>query len=109
VRGVGDEPAQALLGLPALGEGTLDPLEHGVQGEPEPSDLGPRVGGLDPAREVAGGDRAGRLAHPLERPQPQVDEPPGERAEPTSTTSVTTTSMDEPTEVSVTSVADKQR
>ena len=60
VRGVGEELAQALLAGLALGERLLEALEHRVQREAEPADLGARRRRADAAREVAGGDLARR-------------------------------------------------
>ena len=56
--------------------------QHGVQGKPEAAHLGARVGALDAAREVAGGDGAGGGRHVVERAQLAAHDPPGERAEP---------------------------
>ena len=76
VRRVGDEPAQPRLRRGALRERDFDLAEHRVEREAEPADLGSFVGGLDAPGEVAGGDRAGGVAHLLERPQPEAHDPP---------------------------------
>ena len=80
VRGVADEPPQALLRGAALVERRLDLGQHRVERGAELADLGVVVGGLHPARQVAGRDRAGGLAHRLERPQPDLHEHECERA-----------------------------
>ena len=49
VRRIRDERPEPLLGPASLIERRLDLREHRVQREAEPSDLGPLVGGLDPA------------------------------------------------------------
>ena len=59
----------------------FDLAEHRVEREAEPADLGALVGGFDPARQVAGRDRAGGLAHLLERTQPELHDPPREQRE----------------------------
>ena len=67
VRGVGDEAAQAVLAGLALGEGLLEPVEHRVERDAQPADLGARVGRLDAVGEVAAGDRARGVAHAVQR------------------------------------------
>ena len=71
-----EEAAQALLGRRALREGRLDLPEHAVEREPEAADLGALRGGLDAPGEVAGGDRARRPPHPLQRREAEPDQPP---------------------------------
>ena len=86
VRGVGDELAQVLLGLPQAGlrghpgrEGSLNPLEHDVERAGQAADLGRLVRAGDALVEVAGGDGVGRALHVLERPQAEPDQPPARR------------------------------
>ena len=81
VRRIGEEAAQPVLGLPLPGERALQPVEHRVQREPQPPHLGARVGGLDALGEVAAGDRAGRMAHAVEREQAHAHNGPGDAAE----------------------------
>ena len=80
VRGVADEPPQALLRGAALVERRFDLGQHRVERGAELADLSVVVGGLHPARQVPGRDRAGGLAHRLERPQPDLHEHECERA-----------------------------
>ena len=47
--------------------------------EPEPADLGPLLGPLDPAREVARRDRRRGVADGVQRPEPEPHEPQAER------------------------------
>ena len=79
MRGVGDEPAQPLLRRFALGECRLDLAQHDVQGNPQAADLGPWRGWLDAPAVIAGRDLAGGGAHPLQRPQADVDDQPREK------------------------------
>jgi hypothetical protein len=81
VRGVGDEAAQAVLAGFALAEGPLEAVEHRVERDAQPADLGPRVGRLDAVGEVAAGDRAGRVAHAIERQQADAHDRPRDEAE----------------------------
>ena len=81
VRRVGDETAEPLLGGLPRGHLRLDLVQHPVQREPEPSDLGALVGALDAAREVAGGDCGRGLLDRPQRPQPEPDRPEPERRE----------------------------
>jgi hypothetical protein len=81
VRRVGDELAQAVLALLALGERTLEAVEHRVERDPEAPDLGAGVGGLDAVRQVAAGDRAGGVAHAVEREQADAHDRPRREAE----------------------------
>ena len=81
VRGVGDEAAQPLLARLARGERVLEPVEHAVQREPEPADLGARVGRLDAVGEVAAGDRRGGVAHAVEREQADAHDDEREAAD----------------------------
>ena len=69
VRGVGDERAQPVLGRLAAGERLLEPVEHPVERDPEPADLGAAVGRLDAVGEVAARDPPGGVAHAVEREQ----------------------------------------
>ena len=57
---VGQELAQAQLGRVPLGEGGLDVVEHGVEGQAELADLARAAGRRHPLRQVAGGDGPGR-------------------------------------------------
>ena len=68
MRGVGDEAAEPPVGF-------LDPSEHRVEGEAQPSDLGSALGPLDAPREVAGRDRIGGLPDRSERSQAETDDP----------------------------------
>ena len=77
VRGVGEELAQAVLARLARGERPLEAVEHRVERDAEAADLGARVGRLDAVRQVAAGDRAGRVAHAVEREQPDAHDDPG--------------------------------
>ena len=86
VRGVGEEAAQPVLARLALGERLLEAVEHRVQREPEAADLGARVGRLDAVREVAAGDRAGGVAHAVERQQADAHDDPRERRRAASST-----------------------
>ncbi len=81
VRGVGDELAQPLLRRHALGKGLFDLRQHAVERPAEPPDLGAAVVGYDPLRKVAAGDRVGRCAHPLERPQLEARQPQSRSAD----------------------------
>ena len=78
---VRQESAEAVLGGLPLGERLLDLGEHGVQGQPEPSDLGPWVLVRDPARQFARGDRAGRGSDLLERPKLSANQPQRDQSE----------------------------
>ena len=81
VRGVREEAAQALLAGAALGERLLQAREHRVERQAEAADLRARLGVVDAARQVAGGDRAGRRADRVQRAQPDAHDPPGAAAE----------------------------
>ena len=59
-------PFQALVGGLEVAVGHLQPLHHAVEGAGELADLVPRDG-VDPLREVAPGDLAGRLGDPPQR------------------------------------------
>ena len=56
-------------------------LSIALSDEPQPPDLRLRRRGADAVRHVAPGDRPGRAAHPLERPQPDPDDEPRADAE----------------------------
>jgi hypothetical protein len=75
VGGVGDEAAQPRLRRPALGERRLDLAEHGVQGQPQPADLGGRLGRAHAPRQVAGGDRPGGGGDAVQGAQAHPHEP----------------------------------
>ena len=79
VRGVGDEASELPLRRRLRAERLFDPAEHRVQGEPETADLGALLCPLDPSREVAGGDRRGRLPDRVEGLETETDEPQAER------------------------------
>jgi hypothetical protein len=84
VGGVGGEPAEARLGRLPLPERLLDLAQHRVERQPEPAGLGPVVAGVDPPREVAGGDLVGGRRHGHERPDAEAQHPPqhgGQRGE----------------------------
>ena len=81
VRRVRGELSEPRLGGLTLRERPLDLSEHAVQGQAEATDLGLLGRRFDPLRQVAGRDLVGRVAHALEWPQPESDEPPSERAE----------------------------
>ena len=53
--------------------------EHRVERDPETTDLGIRLGPLDPLREIAGGDRRCGAADRNERLQPEPHDPEPER------------------------------
>ena len=53
----------------AVGERALQPVEHPVQRQSEPADLGARIGGLDAVRQVSPGDRGRGMAHAIQREQ----------------------------------------
>ena len=93
MRSVGQEAPQAVLARLPLGEGALQPVEHRVERDPEPADLGARVDGLDAVREIAAGDRAGRVADPVERQQTDPYDRPGDEASATSTPRMTSDSI----------------
>jgi hypothetical protein len=78
VRGVCDESAQSGLGGPSFLEGGFDLGQHLVQGQAQPTHLGPVIGRLDPAAEVARRDRARRGTDLFQRPEPSADQPVGE-------------------------------
>jgi hypothetical protein len=69
VGGVSQEATQPVLGRRPLGEGDLDLVEHGVEGQSQLADLGALGHRLDPLGEVAVGDGTGGLGHRLERAQ----------------------------------------
>ena len=75
VGGVGDEPAQAVLGRVALTEGRLDLAEHGVEGDPEAAHLGTRIGLGHPTGQVARGDVLGGLLDVVEGAQAEAHHP----------------------------------
>ena len=82
VRGVGEEAAQAVLARLLPGERVLEPVEHRVEREPQPADLGARVGGLD----AAGRGRRRRSRRPCgpmrsSGQQAEADDRPGDAAE----------------------------
>jgi hypothetical protein len=79
VRRVRDEPAQALLRGLAGGERLLEPVEHAVQGDAQPSHLAARIGGAHAMREVAAGDRGRGVAHAVQGQQPDPHHRPGEQ------------------------------
>jgi hypothetical protein len=81
VRGIGDEAAQAVLAVLALAEGLLEAIEHRVERDAEPADLGARVGRLDAVREVAPGDGARRVPHAIEWQQADPHHQPRHEAE----------------------------
>jgi hypothetical protein len=81
VRRVRQEAAQAILARLPLRERPLEPVEHGVQRDPEPSDLRARVHRLDAVREVTARDRAGRVPDPVERQETDPHDRPREEAE----------------------------
>ena len=62
-------------------ERALEPVEHRVERETQPADLGARVDRLDAVREVAAGDRARGVADPVERQQPDAHDRPADEAE----------------------------
>ena len=68
VRSVGQELAQALLGRVALGEGVLDLVEHGVEGQAQLAHLARPPGRGHPPGQVASRDRPGRARHLLQGP-----------------------------------------
>jgi hypothetical protein len=76
VRRVGGELAHLLLGTQPRAERLLNPVEHGVDGRPEPAHLGPVVGIRDPRGEIAPGrDLVGRAGHLVQRLQAAADQP----------------------------------
>ena len=81
MRRVGQEAAQPVLALLPLAERLLDLGEHCVQRQAETADLCPAVRGAHSLREVARRDRAGGVAHAVERPQPEAHEPPRQASE----------------------------
>ena len=79
VRRLGEEAPQGVLGVAAASERPLDLGEHGVQGESQTAHLSARVGALDTARQVAGGDRVGGGRHVVERSHLAAHDPPGQQ------------------------------
>ena len=73
MRGVADEPPQALLGAAALVERRLDLRQHDVERAGEAADLGRAVLPLHAPREVPRRDRRRRLLDPLQRTQLAAD------------------------------------
>ncbi len=82
MRCVGDEAPQLLLRCLACLERRLDLRQHGVQREPEPSNLCALVLSCDPVREIAGGDRCRRRTDLCQRPQSDPDHPEAEQRDP---------------------------
>ena len=81
VRGVGDEAPEPALRLLPRAEGRFDVAEHRVERKAEPTHLGPLLGALDAAPEVAGGDRSRGRFDRVERAQPDPHDPEPERCE----------------------------
>ena len=82
VGGVGDEPAQPLLGRLLVGEGLLEPGEHRVQRGAQLARLGAGRGVGHPLRQVGpAGDGRGRAGHRLERPDAEAQDPERDEGE----------------------------
>ena len=79
VRGVGDEAAELRLGGLERRHSLLDLLEHLVERQPEPADLGAILCALDALREVARRDRRRGLPDRIERAQPEAHDPERQR------------------------------
>ena len=77
VRGVGDELPQPVLAAPTFVQQRRDAVQHVVEGDAQPADLGARVGLVHPAVQVAAGDVVGRRRHRLQRPQLPPDDQAG--------------------------------
>ena len=81
VRGVGNELPQPVLAAPPFVQQRRDAVEHVVERDPQPADLGARIGLVDPAVQIAPGDVVGRGRHRFQRPEFPADHQAGGRAQ----------------------------